>query len=111
MCEHFAEKTFPSSLRLAFWPSGPYFSACPFLGDLEQIRASAWQSGGLVVIPMVCKAAEGDMGILCWGLDWGAWALVLCVCVFRVCSVSESCHVGLLLKVTGEKIARSRECL
>lgn len=83
---------------LAFWIYGAYFSGCPFLEDLEQIRAPAWQSEGLVVIPMVCKAPEGDMGILCCGLDWGARAPVLCV-VLTVCSVCEPCHVGLLLKV------------
>lgn len=74
MSEHFSQKTFPSFFRLAFWPSGAYFSDCPYLSELEQIRASLWQSEGLVVIPVVCKAPEGDMGILCWGLDLGAWA-------------------------------------
>lgn len=88
---------FPSFFRLAFWQSGAYFSGSPFLGELEQIRASAWQSEGLVVIQVVCEAAEGDLVLVCWGLEWGVWAQL--VCVFRVCSVCALCHVGLLLKV------------
>lgn len=109
-CEYFPKKTFPSFFKLAFWPSGAYFSGCHFLGELEQIRASVWQSERLVVIPVVCKAPEGDTGIACWDLDWGAQAPV-CVCFqsfFWMWTVS---HWFAFKGHVKKKIAGSRECL
>lgn len=105
-----SEKTFPSFFRLTFWPSGAYFSGCPFLGELEQIRASAWQSEGLIVIPVVCKAPEGDYGHFMLGLGLGSTGSG-CMCVSRVCSVCALCHAGLLLKAMWRKKKNCRECL
>lgn len=61
--------SFTSFFRMPFWQSGAYFSGSPFLANLEYIRASAWQSEGLVVIQVVCEAPEGDLVLVCWAFE------------------------------------------